>query len=229
MDKIIIKDLVARGIIGVNDWERENKQEIRINRVLYTDITKAGEKDLLDYSVNYRTVAKKALAHAESAARLTVEALATDLARICLAEKGVEKVMVRVENNDLLLKPGMTANAEILVGERQNVLRLPAKALYFKAPEELMKMSARSNGRSGQGQGGGRRREERTATDTIPVWLMSKGGAMEVKTVKIGFSNQDYIELPGDELKEGDQVIIGIRGEAAAGNNSRRGSVRMRL
>ncbi len=138
-------------------------------------------------------------------------------------------VMVRVENNDLLLKPGMTANAEILVGERQNVLRLPAKALYFKAPEELMKMSARSNGRSGQGQGGGRRREERTATDTIPVWLMSKGGAMEVKTVKIGFSNQDYIELPGDELKEGDQVIIGIRGEAAAGNNSRRGSVRMRL
>ncbi|HNS09648.1 MAG TPA: efflux RND transporter periplasmic adaptor subunit [Candidatus Ozemobacteraceae bacterium] len=139
-------------------------------------------------------------------------------------------VMVRVENDDLLLKPGMTANAEILVGERQNVLRLPAKALYFKAPEELTKMSARRNGHSGSGQGGARRREDRNATDTIPVWLMPAGGNMELKTVKIGFSNQDYIELPGEELKEGDQVVIGIRGEAANGSNSsRRGSVRMRL
>ena len=60
---------------------------------------------------------------------------------------------------------------------------------------------------------------------------MPAGGTMEMKTVKIGFSNQDYIELPGDELKEGDQVVIGIRGEVSgpAGNNSRRGSVRMRL
>ena len=100
MDKIILKDLVARGIIGVNDWERENKQEIRINLILFTDIKKAGEMDLLDFSVNYRTIAKKVLAHAESVGRLTVEALATDLARICLGEPGVEKVQVRVE------KPG---------------------------------------------------------------------------------------------------------------------------
>jgi FolB domain-containing protein len=100
MDKIILKDLVARGIIGLNDWEREKKQEIRINLVLFTDIKKAGETDLLDFSVNYRTIAKKVLEHAESSERLTVEALATDLARLCLREPGVEKVQVRVE------KPG---------------------------------------------------------------------------------------------------------------------------
>ena len=40
------------------------------------------------------------LAHAESAARFTVEALANDLAKICLAEKNVQRVLVRVE------KPG---------------------------------------------------------------------------------------------------------------------------
>jgi dihydroneopterin aldolase len=45
-------------------------------------------------------VAKKVLAHAESAQRFTVEALAADLARLCLEEPGVEKVRVRVE------KPG---------------------------------------------------------------------------------------------------------------------------
>ena len=100
MDKILINDLVARGIIGINDWERLQPQEILINIVLFVDIRQAGETDDLQYSVNYRSVAKQAQAHAESAARLTVEALAADLARLCLEEPGVQKVQVRVE------KPG---------------------------------------------------------------------------------------------------------------------------
>jgi FolB domain-containing protein len=100
MDKVIIKDLAARGIIGIHDWERDNPQEILINLTLFTDIHKAGETDDLDDSVNYRTIAKMALREAESAKRLTVEALATDLARLCLDQPGVEKVVVRVE------KPG---------------------------------------------------------------------------------------------------------------------------
>jgi FolB domain-containing protein len=100
MDQILITDLVARGIIGMNDWEREKPQEILINIVLFTDIRKAGETDDLAYSVNYRTVAKKAMAHAETAERLTVESLATDIARLCLEEPGVQKVRVRLE------KPG---------------------------------------------------------------------------------------------------------------------------
>jgi FolB domain-containing protein len=100
MDKIFIKDLVARGIIGINDWERENPQEILINITLYCDTRKAGEQDAIEHSVNYRTIAKKAQAHAETAARFTVEALAEDIARFCLDEPNVQKVMVRVE------KPG---------------------------------------------------------------------------------------------------------------------------
>jgi FolB domain-containing protein len=100
MDQILITDLVARGIIGLNDWEREKPQEILINIALFTDIRKAGETDDLAYSVNYRTVAKKAMTHAETAGRLTVEALATDIARLCLEEPGVQKVRVRLE------KPG---------------------------------------------------------------------------------------------------------------------------
>jgi FolB domain-containing protein len=100
MDQVIIKDLSARGIIGINDWEREKPQEILINITLFADLRKAGESDNIDDCVNYRTVAKKVQAHAESAGRLTVEALAADIAKICLGEAGVEKVRVRVE------KPG---------------------------------------------------------------------------------------------------------------------------
>jgi len=100
MDQIFITDLVVRGIIGINDWEREKPQEILINIVLYGDLHKAGKSDSIEDTINYRTIAKKVQAHAETAERLTVEALAADVARLCLEEKGVEKVKVRVE------KPG---------------------------------------------------------------------------------------------------------------------------
>jgi FolB domain-containing protein len=100
MDQIFIKDLVARGIIGVNDPEREKPQEILINIVLFADLQKAGRTDALEDTVNYRTIAKRALAHAESARRFTVEALAADIARLCLEDTRVQKVRVRVE------KPG---------------------------------------------------------------------------------------------------------------------------
>ena len=99
-DKILIRNLRARGILGVNDWERRAPQEILINLELFTDLRRAGETDDLAHSINYRTVAKKVLAHAERAARFTVEALAEDIARLCLAEPGVKRVRVRVE------KPG---------------------------------------------------------------------------------------------------------------------------
>ncbi len=100
MDKTIIKDLKVRGIIGIEDWERKKPQEILINIVLYSDQQRAAETDDIADCVNYRTVAKKIGHHAETAERLTVEALASDIARLCLSEPHVHKVQVRVE------KPG---------------------------------------------------------------------------------------------------------------------------
>jgi FolB domain-containing protein len=106
MDKVIIKNLLARGIIGVNDWERKRPQNILINITIFADTRRAAETDSLEDCVNYSTMSKKILAHAESINRLTVEALANDLARICLQEEGVQTVIVRVE------KPGAVRFAE---------------------------------------------------------------------------------------------------------------------
>ena len=100
MDQVFITDLEARGIIGINDWEREKPQKILINLVLFTNLKAIGKSDNIQDGVNYRTIAKLAQAHAEKAARFTVEALAEDLAQLCLKETGVQKVRVRVE------KPG---------------------------------------------------------------------------------------------------------------------------
>jgi len=97
MDQIFITDLVARGIIGVNEWEREKPQEILINITLFADLHLAGQSDDIQHTISYKTIAKKALAQAESARRFTVEALATDIAQLCLEEPGVERVRVRVE------------------------------------------------------------------------------------------------------------------------------------
>ena len=106
MDKVLIKNLMARGIIGVNDWERKRAQNILINLTLFTDTRRAGETDNINDSVDYSKMSKRILAHAESVQRLTVEALANDLAKLCLEEKGVMKVIVRVE------KPGAVRFAE---------------------------------------------------------------------------------------------------------------------
>lgn len=100
MDQVIIKDLLVRGIIGINDSERTNPQDILINITLFTDISQAEASDSIEDCVNYRTIAKAVIAHAEKAARFTVEALAGDIAGICLRTPGVKGARVRVE------KPG---------------------------------------------------------------------------------------------------------------------------
>jgi FolB domain-containing protein len=100
MDKVIIKDLVARGIIGVNAWEREKQQEIVINIVAFADTRKAAVSDRLADCVDYRDLARRARKHAETAARQTVEALANDLADLSLEDPAIQSVVVRVE------KPG---------------------------------------------------------------------------------------------------------------------------
>lgn len=106
MDQVIIKNLVARGIIGVYEWERDKPQEILINITLFGELRNAGKTDNIDDSINYKTVAKGAQALAENCQRLTVEALAHDIASFCLETQGVQKVRVRVE------KPGAVRFAE---------------------------------------------------------------------------------------------------------------------
>lgn len=98
-DRIIVRDLLLRGVIGLNEWEREAEQDILVNLELFTDARPAGATDDPERILNYRTVAKAVIAHVEGASPLLVETLAEDIARICLAH-GAERAVVRVE------KPG---------------------------------------------------------------------------------------------------------------------------
>lgn len=132
-------------------------------------------------------------------------------------------VMVNVDNPELLLKPGMTANAEILVGEKKNVLRLPAKAMYFKVPDDLKKAA------NGKGKGQDQARPAKVATDSLPIWVYDSHKKPVMKTIKMGYSNMNYIELPQEELTEGEEVITGIRGETNQSTGGMRRGAGIRL
>lgn len=105
-DKIFIRDLLVRGIIGLNDWEREKKQDILINLAIDFDILAAGKSDSVDDTLNYRSIAKTVIGMVESSSFYLVEALAAEIARIATVDFGAPRVVVRVE------KPGALRFAE---------------------------------------------------------------------------------------------------------------------
>jgi dihydroneopterin aldolase/D-erythro-7,8-dihydroneopterin triphosphate epimerase len=100
MDQIHIKDLHLRTIIGINEEERRNRQDVLINLVLDVDTRLAGESDDIDQAVNYRTITKRIIQLVESSRFYLVEKMAAEIASICLDDPGVERARVSVE------KPG---------------------------------------------------------------------------------------------------------------------------
>ena len=102
MDKIIIKDLRATGIIGIYDHERNIPQEMLINVVLFTNTRKAAATDNIADCVDYEKIANKIKTHAETSQRLTVEALAEDISRLCLETPGVRQANIRVEKTQAI-------------------------------------------------------------------------------------------------------------------------------
>lgn len=97
MDRILIRDLAVRCIIGVNDEERREKQDVLINIVLEADLRTAGKSDEFEDTVDYRGIKKEVYAMAESSEYFLVEALAERIAEICLGHPDVLRAHVTVE------------------------------------------------------------------------------------------------------------------------------------
>lgn len=102
MDRILIRDLRARCIIGINDAERREKQDVTINLALSADLRAAGRSDTMDDTVDYRALKKKILALVESSRCFLVEALAQAVADVCLSEPKVRAVRVQVDKPSAL-------------------------------------------------------------------------------------------------------------------------------
>ena len=100
MDKIHIRDLSVRALVGTYEWEREHKQDIVFNIELSCSLQKAGISDDLSRTVNYKEVRDSLVALAENSSYKLIESLAESAAALCLEFEGVEAVKITLD------KPG---------------------------------------------------------------------------------------------------------------------------
>jgi FolB domain-containing protein len=99
-DRIEVRDLLVRCIVGINPEERVKKQDVIINLTLFGDMRQAGLSDDIEDAINYKTLTKRVIDHVEESEYLLVEKMAHKIAEIAVLEFGVERAIVSVE------KPG---------------------------------------------------------------------------------------------------------------------------
>jgi HlyD family secretion protein len=130
-------------------------------------------------------------------------------------------VVVKVDNPDLKLKPGMTANVSVVVGSKEGVLRIPNAALRFrptekdgvKAPAKPVDKTAaiqvaapdREGGRPGTppGKEGVRPAIQRS----YAVWVLENNKPKRVP-VSLGISDGSFTEIVSGDLAQGQEVIV---------------------
>ena len=100
MDRIFIRELALRCIIGIYPEERREKQDIVVNVEMHADLRAAGRSDNLADTVDYKAIKKAILKLVEESGFQLIEALAENIADIALADDKVQRVVVTID------KPG---------------------------------------------------------------------------------------------------------------------------
>ena len=99
-DRIFIRELALRCIIGINDDERREKQDVEIDVAMDCDLSRACKSDDIEQTVDYKRLKKLIITLVENSSFFLIEKLAEEVAAICLAEPLVDQVTVTVD------KPG---------------------------------------------------------------------------------------------------------------------------
>lgn len=94
MDIIYLKDLRIDTVIGIFEWERRIKQNVRFDLEMGTDITKAAASDDIADTLDYKTLAKRVIAFVEESSFNLVETLAESVAKLIVTEFGVPYVKI---------------------------------------------------------------------------------------------------------------------------------------
>jgi HlyD family secretion protein len=104
--------------------------------------------------------------------------------------------VIAARNDDLTLRPGMTAYVTVTVGERSDVARIPNAALRFKPAGTP---TAREDG----------------APNRRTVWKLDAAGTPKPVEVTLGLADARWTELAAGALAPGDKLVIGERKDAA--------------
>lgn len=111
MDKIYIRNLTVRCIIGINQDERINEQDVVINITMDSDLEKASLSDDINDTVDYKKIKKQVYELVLSSKYFLIEKMAKEIADVCLSFVGIEKVLVSVD------KPGALRFADSVAVE----------------------------------------------------------------------------------------------------------------
>jgi HlyD family secretion protein len=131
-------------------------------------------------------------------------------------------VVVAVDNKDLRLKPGMTANVSIIVAQKDQVLKVPNAALRFSPPQSERAEGASSGGKPVRADAGSYSRADsvNSGGQARKVWKLGVTGEPEPVAVHTGISDGVSTEVLEGTVADGDMVVIGIetvRGERRSG------------
>jgi HlyD family secretion protein len=141
--------------------------------------------------------------------------------------------IIEVNNPELKLKPGMTANVSVIVARRDNALRIPSAALRFRPPKtsDLKKSEPGAAPGEGKGEkksaGSARKKDKEKRKSERTVYVASAreqaGGAadtvLQPVQVKTGISDGNHTEVI-EGLKEGDRVIVAMAKESSTPGRS---------
>lgn len=110
-----------------------------------------------------------------------------------------------VENEDLKLKPGMTANVTFVHAQKEDVLKVPNAALRFQPPRWMAPSGPPAKGSVAERTA----RLEPTAART--VWVL-QGESPKPVAVKTGVTDGSFSELLEGALSEGDRLVVDVSG-----------------
>ena len=96
-DRILIKDLMLRCVIGLGEEEGREKQDVLINLILCADLRTAAASDSIKDAVDYSALKKRIITLVEGSQYHLAETLADRIASLCLEEAAVQQVQVTVE------------------------------------------------------------------------------------------------------------------------------------
>lgn len=100
LDRIHIRELRLRCIIGINPEERDKLQDVVVDITLYADLSRSAATDCIDDTVDYKALKLKVMAMVEASSFYLLERLADCVAQICLEDPKVRRTCVSIE------KPG---------------------------------------------------------------------------------------------------------------------------
>jgi len=114
-------------------------------------------------------------------------------------------VVIEVDNKDLKLKPGMTANVSIMIAHREGVLKIPNSALRFR-PES----AKRETPKGGPSQKVGEQVKSSQGDQGRPgrVWILSPEGKPIPVSIVLGITDGTFSEVISADLREGTGVIV---------------------